>query len=147
MNKHRSSTFRYRSVHPSLLPSPVSDSAVTTDCFQQIENSHRQICHCRSFTDDNQHRNNHNSDLVQYDERSKSIPSRKQQNQYYYQSDKKFSLATIYINNILLILIRLMILFIIVLIISFTFYSTIIYFYSKPKKTGWERIIDWFHQE
>jgi hypothetical protein len=140
MNKHCKSTSRYRSaVHPSLLPSPVSD---TTDYFQQIENSHRQICHCH-----NQHRNNHNSNLIQYDQLLKSIPSRKRQNQYYYQSDKKFSLVTIYINNILLILIRLMILFIAILIISFTFYSIIIYFYSKPKMTGWKWIIDWFYQE
>jgi len=150
MHKNRTSTFHYRTIHPSLLPSPVLNTAVATDCFQQVDNSHQQTCHCHSFTDNNQHQNNHNSDLIQYDEVSKSrndIPHRKRRYEYDYRSNKKFSLLPIYINNTLLILIHLMILFIIVLIISLTFYYPILYIYSKPKKNRWEQIIHWFYQE
>ncbi len=94
----------------------------------------------------NQHRNNHNNDFIPYDEGSKSIYDRTPGKRRY-QSEKKFSFVPIYINNILLILIRLMILFLVVLIISFTCYYTILYIYSKPKKTGWEQILDWLYQE
>jgi hypothetical protein len=121
MNKKRSSEFRYRTTHPSFLPSPVLDTALSSDCSQ--------------------HRNNHNSDFIPYDEVHEIIPRKRRVN------DHSSSVLPISINYILLILIRLMILFIAVLVISSTFYYGIVYVYSKPKKSGWERMIDWFFQE
>jgi hypothetical protein len=144
MNKHRPSTCCY---HSSSLPSPVPDTPVATVCS---EHSHRQTCDHHSITDNDLHRNNHNSDLMQYDQVSKSlneIPIRKRRKGYYHRSEKKCSLVPIYVNKILLILIRLMLLFITVLMISFTFYYAIVYIYPKPKKTGWEKIVDWLYQE
>ncbi|CAF2788974.1 unnamed protein product [Rotaria sp. Silwood2] len=169
MSQHCTSTFRYHTVHPSLLPSPVSDRTVSSDCSKQTGDSYQQrcvindqqhiykTCHHHSSTDENPHRNNHNSNLIHFNQMSKlfnDITPRKRRktirynlNEYYHRSNEKSSLLSIYINNILLILIRLMILFIIVLIICFTFYYAIIYIYSKPKKNEWEQIIDWLTQE
>ncbi|CAF0751559.1 unnamed protein product [Rotaria sordida] len=87
MNQHHTSTFRYRTVHPSLLPSPVPDRTVSSDCSQQTSNSHQQAsvindhqhiyktCHHHSYSsiDKNPHRNNHNSNLIHVNEISKSI--------------------------------------------------------------------------
>ncbi len=144
MKKNCPSTFRY---HPSSIPSPVPDTPVATVCS---EHSYRQTCDQHSFTDNQLHRNNHNSDLMQYDQISKSvneIPIRKRRKEYYHRSEKKYSLVPIYFNSILLILIRLMILFIAILMISFTFYYAFVYIYPKPKKTGWEKVVDWLYQE
>jgi hypothetical protein len=137
MTKHHTSIFRY---HSSSIPSPVPATPVATVCS---EHSHRQTSDQHSFTDNNFHRNNHNSDLI-VSKSFNDIPSRKRRKEYYHRSNKKFSLVLIYI---LLILIRLMILFIAILIISFTFYYAIVYIYLKPKKTGWEQIVDWLYQE
>ncbi|CAF3374612.1 unnamed protein product [Rotaria socialis] len=166
MSKHRTSMFRYRTVRPLLVSSPVSDRNISLDHSQPAVNTNQQVfneqqisknCHHHSSTNENEYRNNHSSDLIHLNEISKSsnsITRRKRQtrkkdneNESCEQSNEKPSLLQIYVNNTLLILIRLMILVIIIFIISFIFYYSIVHIYPKPKKSEWEQIIDWFTLE
>jgi len=114
------------------------DSAVSSDCSQHSHLIVKDQSECH-------HRNNHNSSLIQQDGLLKStsgITLRKRRTNIPYNHRSQSLLSSTH-----LILIRLIILF----LMCWIFYYIFISIYSKPKKTGWERIwyiiIDWLSGE